>query len=175
MVNVSSRELSLTIIFATLYTVAVVSLAPISFNIAQVRIADALLPLSIIFGWPSIIGLTVGAGVANMFGGLGPIDIVGGAAANFTATFLAWNIDSRGFRGGWICAVAVEVLSVTLIVGFYLSILFGVPMAVALSGILVGSLISIGFMGYLLLKAITSPPIIKALRSCGVTLYVKSE
>ncbi|MEM2840933.1 MAG: hypothetical protein QXN62_05180, partial [Candidatus Bathyarchaeia archaeon] len=90
-----------------------------------------------------------------------------------TATFLAWSIDRRGFRGGWICAVAVEILSVTLIVGCYLSILFGVPLAVALSGILVGSLISIGFIGYLLLKAITSPPMVRALRSCGVTLYVK--
>ncbi|MEM3501553.1 MAG: QueT transporter family protein [Candidatus Bathyarchaeia archaeon] len=173
--NVSSRELTLTITFATLYAVAVVSLAPISFNIYQVRIADALLPLSIIFGWPSIIGLTVGAGVANMFGGLGSIDIVGGAAANFTATFLAWSINCREFRGGWVCAVAVEILSVTLVVGCYLSILFRVPLAVALSGILVGSLISIGFIGYLLLKAITSPPMVRALRSCGVTLYVKSK
>jgi len=175
LVNASSREISLTIIFATLYAVAVVSLAPISFNIYQVRVADALLPLSIIFGWPSIIGLTIGAGLANMFGGLGPVDIVGGAAANFTATLLAWKIGYRGFTGGWICAVSVEVLAVTIVVGSYLSILFDVPLQASILGVLVGSLIAIGLLGYLLLRAISTPPMIKTLRSYGITLYVKCE
>ncbi|MGQ9543190.1 MAG: QueT transporter family protein [Candidatus Bathyarchaeia archaeon] len=169
----ASKNISLAIIFAASYGASVIALTPISFHIYQVRVADALLPLSIIFGWPSIIGLTIGASVANAFGGLGPIDIIGGAAANFTATLLAWVIGRGGFRGSWICAVMVEVATVTLIVGSYLSILFEAPLPVALVGVLVGSLIAIGFLGYSLLKVFSTPQTVRALKSHGVRLYVK--
>ncbi|HYB67202.1 MAG TPA: QueT transporter family protein, partial [Candidatus Acidoferrales bacterium] len=86
MKNRSPIYITLTAVFAALYAVAVVFLAPISFQIFQVRLADALLPLAILFGWPAVLGLALGAFVANFFGGLGPIDIIGGAIANLIAT-----------------------------------------------------------------------------------------
>jgi hypothetical protein len=62
-------EIILSIIFTTLYAVLVFIFAPISFQIIQVRLADALLPLSIIFVWPVIIGTTLEAIISNFYGG----------------------------------------------------------------------------------------------------------
>lgn len=169
----STNEITLAIVFAALYVVGVAVLAPISFNIFQVRVADAILPLSIIFGWPAIIGTTIGTIVANFFGGLGFIDIVGGTGANFLATLLAWRIGRMRIKGSWIYAIGVEVLTVTLIVGSYLSYLFGMPLAVGLFGILIGSIIAIGVLGSILLKAMSRPLIVKTLKSYGLGLHLK--
>jgi uncharacterized membrane protein len=93
-----STTVTFTAVFAALYAVGVVLLAPISFQVFQVRIADALLPLSILFGWPAILGLTLGAFVANLFGGLGPVDVVGGTLANLLARYIAWRITLNSGR-----------------------------------------------------------------------------
>lgn len=171
----SAKDLSLTTIFAVLYAVAVIALTPISFNILQVRVADALLPLAIIFGWPAILGLATGTVAANFFGGLGIIDVIGGSAANLLATFLAWRIGRTKLRGRWICGVVVEVLTVTLIVGGYLSYIFDIPLATGFFGILMGSVVAIAILGYLLLKVLSKPSIINPLRSLGIKIYLENQ
>ena len=138
-----SRSLALTGVFAALYAVGVVALAPISFQIFQVRIADALLPVTMLFGWPAVLGVTLGCAVANVYGGLGLIDIVFGSLANLAACTL----------GGWIgrCSLAAGsvliTVVVTLVVGSYLALLFGFPLYVGWTGIGLSSLISINLVG----------------------------
>jgi len=148
-------NISLTAVFAAVYAIGVVALSSISFQLFQVRVADALLPLSIIFGWSTIIGLTIGCLIANFFGGLGIIDIVGGSLANFIASFIAWKIGKLKFKGSWLLASIIETLIITSIVGFYLSFIFNVPLYASLLSILAGSLIAINLIGYFLLKAIS--------------------
>jgi len=169
------REVSLTIIFVALYVVGVIGLAPISFSIFQVRVADALLPLAIIFGWPNILGVTIGAVVANFFGGLGVIDVVGGGLANFTATFLAWKIGRLKVKGRLFYAIVAEMLTVSFIVGTYLSYLFNVPLEAGLFGVLVGSLIAIGILGYMLLSAFSKPSVVRVLELWDIKLYLKDQ
>src|SRR5271157_908062 len=123
----NSIRVTLTAVFAAIYAVGVVFLAPISFQIFQVRLADAILPLAMLFGWPAVLGLSLGAFVANFFGGLGPIDMIGGSVANFIATFAAWQIVRRRGKRWALIGVAVEVLVITLIVGPYLSYLLVMP------------------------------------------------
>lgn len=168
-----SKDISLAAVFAVLYAVAVVVLAPISFSIFQVRVADALLPLAIIFGWPTIIGVTLGTIVANFFGGLGIVDIIGGSAANFVATLFAWKIGTRKSKHIWILAVIIEILVITFIVGSYLSYLFHMPLQLGLSGVLIGSIIAIGIVGYLLLIAMSQPYLVNNLKKYGIRLYTK--
>lgn len=148
-------HVTLASIFAALYAIGVVFLAPISFQIFQVRIADALLPLSMLFGWPAVLGLSIGAFVANIFGGLGPIDMVGGAFANFIATFLAWKLVRKNSRVWFLVGGMVEIVVVTLVVGSYLSYLFGIPIEVGLTGVLLGSVVAIGILGTILLFTIS--------------------
>lgn len=64
------------------------------------------MPMAILFGWPAILGLAIGAGIGNLgadaLSGFAPtsigIDIVGGSLANLVATFLAWKIGGLGWR-----------------------------------------------------------------------------
>jgi uncharacterized membrane protein len=144
-----SRDLALAAVFAALYAVLVILLAPISFGIYQVRIADVLLPLSMIFGLPVAIGSSLGCLVANVYGGLGAIDIVGGATANFLACILAWYIGRGGFARRLLGSF-VETLVITTIVGGYLSLIFDVPVEFGLFGIFVGSIVAVNILGFAL-------------------------
>ena len=148
MKKLNSKDISLTIVFAVLYAIGVIALAPISFSIYQVRLADALLPLSMIFGVPSAVGLGLGCLVANVYGGFGIIDIVGGSLANFIGCTLAWYVAKRsGFIRRVIGAV-IETVVITAIVGGYLSLIFGVPLEFGLFGVFVGSIIAINILGF---------------------------
>jgi uncharacterized membrane protein len=167
--------ISLTSIFAALYAVCVVALAPISFQVFQVRVADALLPLAILFGWPAILGFSCGAFIANFFGGLGFVDVLGGSAANFLATYIAWRIGRRDVRGGRLVAVASEILLVTAIVGSYLSYLFQIPLEIGLSGVFLGSFVSTGILGSVLFLVISRPFITQQLESRGLTIYRRQK
>jgi len=155
-------------VFAAAYAIGVVFLAPISFQLFQVRLADALLPLSILFGWPAIVGLSLGAFVANFFGGLGPVDIVGGSAANFLATLVAWKVAKNRRPPFVLFGVAAEIIIITLVVGTYLSYLFAVPFEVGLLGVLLGSVVAIGILGSLLLFALSRRKMAEVFKARGM-------
>jgi uncharacterized protein (DUF486 family) len=61
------------------------------------------------------------------------------------------------------------------VVGSYLSYIFNVPLATGLLLVLVGSVIAIGLLGYLLLRAISKPMIVGVLRSRGIKLYLRRK
>jgi uncharacterized membrane protein len=164
----SSISLTLTAVFAAVYAVGVVFLAPISFQIFQVRVADALLPLAMLFSWPAVVGLSIGAFVANLFGGLGPIDMVGGAFANFVATFAAWQIARRKTKFWALLGVGVEILVITVIVGRYQSYLLGFPLEAGLLGVLIGSIVAIGVLGSILYFAISTGRVSRMLSPYGL-------
>jgi len=149
-----SRQVALGAVFAALYAVGVTILAPISFQVYQVRVADCLLPLSILFGPPAIVGITIGTFFGNLSSPFGPIDIVGGAIANLIATYVAWQIGRRGFRGMWFVGTIGATLAITFVVGTYLSFLIGIPLWSGWTGVLVGEVIAVNFGGYLLLNGV---------------------
>ncbi|MDH5806105.1 MAG: QueT transporter family protein [Candidatus Methanomethylicaceae archaeon] len=157
--NFKTEEISLIAIFATLYAVAVISLAPISFGIWQIRIADMLLPLSIIFGMPCTIGLSLGCLIANIYGGLGIIDILGGTIANFLACHIAYKIGKRNGIVIRFLSTITQTFIITIIVGVYLSFLFNVPIIFSIIGVLVGSIISINIFGFILEETIRKMPL----------------
>ena len=163
-----SIRVTLAAALAAIYATGVVFLAPISFQIFQVRLADALLPLAILFGWPAVLGLSLGAFIANFFGGLGPIDVIGGSVANFIATFLAWQIVRRRGKRWALVGVAIEVLVVTFIVGPYLSYLLVMPIGVGVLGIFLGSLVAIGILGSILFFAISRQRVIRLVTAHGL-------
>ena len=151
-----SKDLALTAVFAALYAVLVVFLANISFQIAQVRIADALLPLSMVFGWPAVFGVTIGCAVANVASPMPSVivDITLGSLANFIASISAWRIGRWKVAG--IFSEFLGVLSatfwITFIVGTYLAVLTEMELWFWWLGIGTGSIISITILGYMLVQ-----------------------
>ncbi|MGD0395785.1 MAG: QueT transporter family protein [Nitrososphaerales archaeon] len=155
----NSRGLALAAMLAATYAAYVILFGFASFAVLQFRIVDALLPLSILFGFPAVVGLTIGVFVGNFLSpySLGAIDVVGGTAANFVAATLAWSIGRRGFKGAWVTAVLVEIAAVTIIVGSYVVVITtpaGVPLWAGWLLFLGGEVLPIGIIGYPLLRAV---------------------
>ena len=165
-----NKEIAIASVIASLYAVTVIALPSISFLMFQVRVADSLIPLSMILGWPAILGVTTGCLVANFFAPWGQLSLIVvdsllGSLANLIAGYVSWKIFKRA-RSRVNDNIAlqlgcfVETLSITFIVGTYLKysleLAFNVeiPMLVSWSGVLVGSLISINVLGYSLALAV---------------------
>jgi hypothetical protein len=110
----------------------------------------------------------LGAIVANFFGGLGTVDVVGGGVANFLATYVAWKIVRGRTRRTWAVVVIVQILVVTVIVESYPNYLLQMPLEISLVGLLLGCLVAIGLLGYALLLALSRPRVISQLKAHGL-------
>jgi len=166
-----TRDLSLTVFFAGLYAVLVILLAPISFGPVQLRMADVLIPLAALFGWPVIIGVTFGCFVGNAYFWLGPIDVFVGPIANFIAATVILLL-----RKHRLLACVAGSLPIGIIVGSYLWLFFPPPEVLAplpvwaamIVSLTISSFIAIAVIGYLLLTALSQPSIIEPLKSRGL-------
>ncbi len=151
------KNLALTTVFAALYAVLVVALAGISFQLVQVRVADALIPLSIVFGWPAVVGVTIGCVISNIVSPLPSvmIDITLGAFANFCASLVAWRIGvwkrRSTFGIGVSVTLAIILASLTIFswdiqnVAFFVCPWFSNSRLMLFNGVL-NSLFFVGFL-----------------------------
>jgi uncharacterized membrane protein len=169
--RLDTRDLSLTVLFAALYATLIIVLAPISFGPVQLRVADVLIPLVALFGWPVVGGVTIGCFVGNAYFWLGPIDVFVGPIANFVAA-----VTILLLRKHRLLACLAGALPIGIIVGGYLWIFFPPPEILAflpvwaamIISITISSIIVIGVIGYVLLAALTRPSVIEPLKSHGL-------
>lgn len=85
----TAKSLARAGVVGALYALLTIVLAPISYGPMQFRVSEALTVLPLIFP-ETAIGLTIGCFIANIFGN-GPLDLVLGTVATFTASLLtAW-------------------------------------------------------------------------------------
>jgi uncharacterized membrane protein len=168
-----TRDISLTALFAGLYTVLVLMLAPVSFGPVQLRIADVLIPLAALFGWPLVIGVTVGGFISNSYYWLGPYDVIFGPIANLIAASIILQLRKERFLACVIGALTIGVI----VGGGYLWIYFQPPdifgltlptWAAMMISITLSNLIAITIIGYAILTVLSRPSIIKPLKSLGL-------
>ena len=194
------RDLTLASVFAALYAVLVVAFAGNSFLPIQLRVADVLMPLVILFGWPVALGLGIGALVGNFAGEtlLGfqfssiAVDMIFGGITNLIAGIVAWQIGRRGWtRLGrnkvWFLATSSETVIISLVVGSYLYIILGIPAEItfygftfsgllaSIAGIAVGSIVAINILGYVLLLGLARPQTIRALKARGLRVQTEEK
>ena len=194
------RDLTLASVFAALYAVLVVAFAGNSFLPVQLRVADMLMPLVILFGWPVALGLGIGALVGNLAGEtlLGfqfssiAVDMIFGGITNLIAGIVAWQIGRRGWtRLGrnkvWFLATSAETVIISLVVGSYLYIILGIPAEItfygftfsgllaSIAGIAVGSIVAINILGYVLLLGLARPQTIRALKARGLRVQTEEK
>jgi uncharacterized membrane protein len=174
------RTLCLIMIFASLYTLLTVAFAPISFGPVQLRLADCLISLAALFGWPLILGVTLGCFLGNTYTNvfyfwIGSYDILLGPLANFIAASIIFLLRKRELM-----ACIFGSIPIGFIVGGYLWIFFPPPDIFGLSlpawmamvaSLTMSSLIAIAGLGYGLLKALRKPSILKLLTSRGLRVY----
>ena len=159
--------------FAALYvTVNVLQMSivgnPTVFGPIQLRIADCLLALTVLFGWPVVGGVTFGCFLTNAYYFLGPQDVVFGPIANLIAASVILLLRRHKFF-----ACVAGALPIGLVVGAYLPIFFGPPQVLSalpvwlamIISITVSSLIAIAGIGYPLLSAIERSGVVERVQS----------
>ena len=173
------RRIGMLAVVAALYAVLVILLTPISFGPVQLRVADCLIPLSALLGWPGIVGVALGCMVGNAYYMLGVLDVLLGPLANLLAALVIYHLRRRLLLG---CVLASLVIG--FVVGGYLWLFFPPPgvLAVALPlwagmvvSITLSSLVAVGVLGYLLVKLLIRSRALRALESMGLPLYVEGE
>ena len=176
-----SKDVTLTAVFAALYPVINIlqmSLVgnPTVYGPIQLRIADCLIALTVLFGWPVVGGVTFGCLVTNAYYFLGAQDVIFGPIANLIAATVVLLLRKHRFL-----ACVAGALPIGLVVGAYLSIFFpfltppqvfnALPaIAAMIVSLTISSIIAIAGIGYSLLLVLSRPGIIGALKSEGLKL-----
>lgn len=120
-----TKDLAVAGIVAGLYAALSIGVAPLSYGVYQVRIAEALTVLPFL-SVAAVPGLFVGCLLANLFGGMGWQDVVFGSLITLVAAFLTRRCAGLPRRNvaRWL-APAPPVLLNALGVSLYLAPLLG--------------------------------------------------
>jgi uncharacterized membrane protein len=148
--SLSSKYIAHAGIIAALYAVITILLAPISYGPVQVRVSEALTVLPYLIP-AAIPGLFIGCLLANIYGGLGIYDIVGGSFITLLAAFFTYLL-SRTKKP--ILAPLPPVFLNAFGVSFYLHFLFQMPYWLTVVYVGIGEIVACYILGYPLLKII---------------------
>lgn len=132
-------------IIAALYLAVTFLLSAISFGPVQVRIAEGLTLLPILFP-EAVIGLFLGCLLANLLGPFGAADIVFGSLTTLLAAYITYR-----FRNSFIAYLSPILLN-AFFVSLYLYLLFAVPYWPTVFTIGVGQSVAVLGLGIPLLR-----------------------
>ena len=135
-------------LYAAMYVVITYSFSPISYGQVQLRLANVMLGLIPLIGWPAVIGQAVGVFVANLGSPLGPIDLLN-AVPSFIFSFIIWKLRNVSV----ILGLVLYSVGLGLSVSFALNYAFGLPLIVNIPWVTAGNLIAAA-LAYLLYKAV---------------------
>ncbi|HCV55102.1 MAG TPA: QueT transporter family protein [Erysipelotrichaceae bacterium] len=157
-----TKQMAYIAMIAAVYTAVSLALAPISFGMMQVRIAEALTMLPLIYE-PGIWGVTLGCFLTNLLGvmmGINPtgaIDAVVGTLATLGAAYCTWKLREKTIRGVPVAAMAMPVIWNFVFVGTELGILFPVSNHLFASILINGAWVAVGevvsvILGFILVR-----------------------
>ncbi|MFW6111004.1 MAG: QueT transporter family protein [Thermoproteota archaeon] len=174
--KLDSRDVALWSVFTALYVI--INFAqmfsvgnPTVYGPVQLRVADCLIALAALFGWPLIAGVTVGCFLTNAYAFIGFQDVILGPIANLIAAMIIFRLRRHRFL-----ACVVGSLPIGLIVGGYLWMFFPPPDVLRMLpvwggmivSITVSTLISVALMGYTLLRVLEGSKVMETLESRGL-------
>ena len=145
--NLTSRLVK-TALIAAIYAVLTIILAPISYGPVQFRLSEILVLLAFIDPI-YIIGLTLGCFLANLFGGLGIMDLVFGTIATFlsvsaislTSKFIKHRLTSLIISSLW------PTIFNGVIIGWMLNYVLQVPLLLTMFQVGIGEFVVVTIIG----------------------------
>jgi len=126
------------------YAVLTITLAPISYGVIQVRVAEALTILPF-FTTAAIPGIFVGCLIANIYGGYGLPDIIFGSLASLAAAFVSSRIKVK-----YLVPLPPVVIN-AVVVGFILHFALEFPLHLAILWVAAGQILACYGLGLPLL------------------------
>lgn len=109
-------------VIAAAYAALSLALSPLSFGPVQIRLAEALTLLPVLYA-PAVWGVTLGCAITNAVGAatganfLGALDILAGSAATLLSALLTRALRDRRFRGLPLLASLPPVLVNAAVIG----------------------------------------------------------
>ena len=138
-------------VYAAMYVVLALVFNPISYGAINLRVANVLMGLVPIIGWPAVLGQTLGVFIANqpaLGDPLGPIDLIN-VIPSFLFSFLLWKLRNKSvFLGLTLYSVALGIT-----VSYALNYAFKLPLLVEIPQVTVGVFIATAVFGYLLFRS----------------------
>ena len=120
-------------------------LGDFSYGPVQFRISEALTILPLIE--PSaVLGVTIGCAISNIFGGYGPIDILGGSLVTLVAAFITSKMPNK------VLGALPPIILNSLIVSIWVSKMTGLPYLAIVINIAIGEIAAVGALGLIFLS-----------------------
>ena len=141
------KQMTRLALVAGIYVALTVALAPFSYGMVQVRVAEALMLLCC-FDRRYGIALTLGCALANLFGGFGLADIIVGTAATALAALLMGRTKKLFLASLW------PVLSNGVLVGGMLAVLTETPFWLNALSVAAGEFLSVSVFGVILFSVL---------------------
>jgi uncharacterized membrane protein len=157
--KIRTKDLAVISIYAALYAALVVVLGGFSYGPVQVRIADSLVAVVPLLGIAGVLGHTLGVFVGNIFSTAGPIDLLN-TIPSFAMSFVVYYVykhTNNDYTLIGTCTAYSIVLGIT--VGWMLSYLYGLPLALTIAYVAIGNVIATVLIGW---------PLFKLLKKTGI-------
>ena len=142
----SIKDITFIGIFAALYAVLTLALAPISYGIIQFRVSDVL-TIGCVKDKRLVWSFATGCLLANLFSPLGLMDIFFGTLATFLGCLILYVIKFKPL------AVIASAASIAMIIGGELYIVYRGSLIVLCMGVFISELIAL-LIGYALMPLI---------------------
>lgn len=168
--NQKTKQMAIVAMIAAVYTVVCVALAPLSYGNIQVRIAEALTMLPLVYA-PSVLGVSLGCFLTNLIGVftganlLGVLDVFVGTFATAIAAVVTYRFKDMKVMGIPVISVLSPVIFNGVIIGAELGyVLF--PETVLSGSIICGIEVAVGelisvIVGLILVKAMEKRNVFK--------------
>ena len=140
-------------VYAAMYVVLAVVFSPISYGVINFRVANVLMGLVPIIGWPAVVGQALGVFIANqpaLGDPLGPIDLIN-VIPSLAFAWIAWKLRHRSVFLG----LALYSVALGISVSYALSYAFNLPLLVEIPQVTAGIFLATAVLGYILYKAVS--------------------
>lgn len=138
-------------VYAATYVALVLAFGQISYGVVNLRVANVLVGLIPLIGWPAILGQALGVFIGNTVSTLGPIDLIN-VVPSFVFSWILWKARKTSvFLGLALYSVALGVtVSIALgYVGFLIS-----PWYLGFAYVLSGIFLMTAVLGYAFYRAV---------------------
>lgn len=139
-------------VYAAMYVVLAVAFSPISYGVINLRVANILMGLVPIIGWPAVLGQALGVFIANqpaLGDPLGPVDLIN-VLPSFVFAWVVWKLRKKSvFLGLTLYSIALGIS-----VSYALNYAFNLPLVVEIPQVTAGIFIATAVLGYILYKAV---------------------
>jgi len=139
-------------IYAAMYAVLALAFNPISYGAINLRVANILIGLIPLIGWPGIFGQALGVFIANqpaLGDPLGPIDLIN-AVPSFVFSFVLWKLRNTSVLLG----LTLYSVALGITVSYALNYAFNLPLLVEIPQVTLGIFVATTVLGYIVYKSV---------------------